>query len=211
MARDETIERVSFVWTEDNGATFQILEFLATISEQHSVTTRFTEHAIEDGSVVTDHVRPELDRLSISVLVTDTPTGAFADDVNGATIDAASGATNLFTEEVARVESIYEQLRTLSRSGIVLDVATSLRNYGSMVITEMATPRNSENSHSISLDVNLREVEFATLEIEQGRIPVSPRANRQKTNNRPTGETNASEQAKADEKTTILGGFGFGA
>jgi len=61
-----------FVWTDAAGQTKR-LYFDATMSEGHEFTAEITEHAVEKGANVTDHVRKNLDRLTLEVMVSNTP------------------------------------------------------------------------------------------------------------------------------------------
>jgi hypothetical protein len=62
-------------------AAFDLLE-----SETHTETCKATEHNVEDGSPVTDHVVIESSMLSLSLGVTNTPTGPDPDKGRGATM-----------------------------------------------------------------------------------------------------------------------------
>jgi hypothetical protein len=52
--------------------------FDAILSEDHSRTTLVTEHSVEQGSAVVDHVRPNPDELTLEAFVTNTP--VYSDD-----------------------------------------------------------------------------------------------------------------------------------
>lgn len=49
------------------------IEFDCTLSETHEASAQVTEHPIETGANITDHVRPMLARVSIEGLITNTP------------------------------------------------------------------------------------------------------------------------------------------
>jgi len=55
------------------GALLAFLEFDATITEGHASSVRITDHPVEDGSNVSDHVRSDPERLVLEVHVTNTP------------------------------------------------------------------------------------------------------------------------------------------
>ncbi len=54
------------------GQTF-FMEFDATLNETHDSSSDITQHPVEDGSVITDHVRPRPDALSLNVFVSNHP------------------------------------------------------------------------------------------------------------------------------------------
>ncbi len=51
-----------------------IVQFDATLVENHSSSAKATEHPVEEGAALTDHVRPDLDRVSVTGIITNTPT-----------------------------------------------------------------------------------------------------------------------------------------
>ena len=200
------IKRVSLEWEKGGAKSF--LEFPCTLSESHSVDTQFTEHTIEDGSVITDHVRPGLDQLDITAVVSNKPVDPLVrneiaegyNNVISATVDPSPGRDNYLTEDVDFVFLIFNQLRQLSREGtIISNVGTSLRNYGSMVVTNVSAPRDMANSYSTQMDITFRQVELVTLQVEDGNIPTVPRGNMQQSTNRPTTNANASEEERANQ------------
>lgn len=59
-------------WTDDNGAQAS-LELDVDTQESHELVSDITEHPVEEGADVTDHVRPRLRRVTIEGFVSDTP------------------------------------------------------------------------------------------------------------------------------------------
>jgi hypothetical protein len=59
-------------WTDDGGAA-QTLELDVDLQESHDLASDITEHPVEEGVDVTDHVRPRLRRVTIEGYVSDTP------------------------------------------------------------------------------------------------------------------------------------------
>lgn len=59
-------------WTDELGDS-KILYFDVCTDEQHHLQSEATEHPVEKGADVTDHVRPKVARLSLSYFVSNTP------------------------------------------------------------------------------------------------------------------------------------------
>ena len=59
-------------WEDDSGAA-QSLELDVDLQESHDLASDITEHPVEEGADVTDHVRPRLRRVTIEGYVSDTP------------------------------------------------------------------------------------------------------------------------------------------
>jgi hypothetical protein len=55
------------------GGALVTIEVDATIREEHAGTTTITEYHVERGADVADHARPENDRITCDVVVTNTP------------------------------------------------------------------------------------------------------------------------------------------
>lgn len=67
------------VYTTPNGYVF-VIDFDATITETHSQAATATEHPVEVGANVSDHVRAQLAKISLEGFVTNTPINAAAVD-----------------------------------------------------------------------------------------------------------------------------------
>lgn len=52
---------------------FSVLEFDVITGESHEIGATVSEHPVEEGANIADHVRPDLQRLKIKAYVTDTP------------------------------------------------------------------------------------------------------------------------------------------
>lgn len=55
------------------GGSLVLIEFDATIREEHTGVTTVTEYHVERGADVADHARPENDRITCDVVVSNTP------------------------------------------------------------------------------------------------------------------------------------------
>lgn len=79
---------MKFSWS-DNGNLKQI-SFDATTSETHIISATVTEHPVETGGPLTDHVRENPFKITVEVVVSNTP------------IDLPSAADDSFTDGVKR-------------------------------------------------------------------------------------------------------------
>lgn len=98
---------VELVYERDNGSEAVIL-FDATLSEEHRAEAEITEHPVERGANVSDHIRPKLERLRLDVHVTNTPIRdprSYPNKSGAQPVDLAGGAVlNLSNQEIFRVE-----------------------------------------------------------------------------------------------------------
>lgn len=65
-------QHVTISWQGESGQTFSIT-LDASLHEQHTGTATITDHPVETGSNVTDHIRPDPDMLTIEGIVSNTP------------------------------------------------------------------------------------------------------------------------------------------
>lgn len=60
-------------WTDKRTGQPRFIKFDACEMESHTQSSEITEHPVEEGSNIGDHVRHNLDQLELNVLVTNTP------------------------------------------------------------------------------------------------------------------------------------------
>ncbi len=65
-------------WTDKRGASRSIA-FSVVITETFEGKATITEHPVEKGANISDHVRDELDLLTLEVFVSNTPIGSYED------------------------------------------------------------------------------------------------------------------------------------
>ncbi len=109
-------------WQDPDSGQTEFVQFDAVLSEVHEDTVSITEHPVEIGVNVTDHARPEPERLALEVVVTSLPNLAVDTDlVYEATELSVSGMRDLGTRQipinVAR-SPITPSLAGLARAGL---------------------------------------------------------------------------------------------
>jgi len=165
-----------------------LVEFDASISETHSDSAETSDHPVEDGSDITDHIRVLPKTIEINGVITNTPI------IFLATLQAKSPVTGDLTRTLDRVETGYQQLQDFMNRGILVDVITSLRTYSNMVLLSMAVTRDAASGNILDCTLSLREMKIATAMSIDVPVPID------KANNE---EKNAGQkQAKPKETTT---------
>jgi len=117
----------------------------AVISEgtQYSVTV--TDHPIEDGSSVSDHIRDEPDQIQIDGIVSRTPT------IFGA---IAAGAI----PTPYRHEEAWQRLYGWLKAHTLVKVITSPRTWENMAIVSLSRSRSSEIGEALQVSIKLKEI-----------------------------------------------------
>lgn len=155
-----------------------IWNFDATTSESHQHTAEVTNHPVENGVDITDHIQLKPFKLTLTGIVTNTP---LAPGIN-------SSAT--------RIRELYDDLINLFESKQLLSVVTGLRRYTNMVITSVTVPRQAPNRQhiipSVSM-VQINTVEQAFVALESLGIPKKAKPKVDKTAEKTTKDPNSKE------------------
>lgn len=127
------------------------LELDVSVTEQHQMQVDVTEHPVESGASLVDHVRPKPEVLTLRGLVTNTPNNVDPDNPDPTNAERAGRAL--------------AQLRELKDSGTSLTVVTALRTYENMVLASVDIPRDASSGQALLFDATLREIRTATLRV----------------------------------------------
>lgn len=189
-------------------AQIGIIQFDASVSETHTSASEVTDHPVEEGSTITDHIRKLPKTIEINGIVTNTPL------VFLATFFAESPLTVDLNPTDSRVESAYSELERIQEEGEVVDVVTSFREYSNMAITNVSVTRDKSTGNVLDCTVSLREILFARALTLDLPIPknVANKAAKNK-GKKPKTESTAKQGAEADSmlssvKKGITGIFG---
>lgn len=128
---------------DPSGFTLQgVVEFDAdlTISEQHERSSVVTDHPVESGANVSDHVIVQPERVILRGFVTDSTAAVFA-------ADEGTGG------EPGRTQDAFDVLDQLAASREPMDVVTGRKEYSSMVITRLDLPRERPNSMQFTIEL----------------------------------------------------------
>lgn len=165
---------ISINWSD--GGNLKRVMFDAGVGETHLWTATVTEHPVEKGVAITDHVRPGAFRISLDLWVTNTPidlpSGADDSFTEGAQrqtsrLDLTPGAVPLdgsarrgdpvgsattyqWSAQFDRVRKIYDALTNLILNPPVsgITVLTTLATYDSMEIVNISVPRSASTGNN---------------------------------------------------------------
>jgi hypothetical protein len=132
----------------------KVIELDANLNEISSSSHQVTDHPVEDGSNISDHIIKDPEELQIDGLITNTPSSL---------VDALSASST-------RAEDAYDELKTLQENQEPVSVFTSKREYENMVITRLARTRNSGVGEAVQFSISLREIK--TVQSEVAEVPV---------------------------------------
>lgn len=137
-----------------------IIEFDCSESETHTSENEVTDHPVEEGSLISDHIRVLPDGIEIHGLVTDTPIVYLASVFAKSPVKPTKEASVLAVDD--RKNEAYDKLRELKNKGILIDTVTALRTYSDMTITSLTIARNADTGRVLDCTVVLREIQMAS-------------------------------------------------
>jgi len=139
------------------------MHFDAVVGETVTLSADVPEHPVEQGSNVADHITPEVDRLRLDVLVSNTP---IADVANrGATVQSLPTGIGVdvnvlvFPQQFDAVKDTVRDLERFRDEGILIDVVTHARYCASMVVTQIESkPRGT----SADITIQFKQVRIVS-------------------------------------------------
>lgn len=168
-----------------------------TVTETHTATSTVTEHPVESGANITDHIRPDPVQLSITGIVSDTPLGSKqiqrSIEVGGASVQVTqqeppSSATGFGRAAWAKLDAI----RTAAKP---VKVVTRDKTYDSMALVSLSVPKESKTGGALYFTAQFKQVRIVYNRTTRVVVAKAPKAHKkQDTGKQPTA---AVEQPKS--------------
>ena len=121
-----------------------VLQFDASLEEEHKVSVDITDHPIEDGAAISDHRIKRPIEFTLKAIITNTP--------------PALGAFFRYSNVATRDVDTWTLLKEASQTTALLTVKTTLDTYENMVIKEMSVPRTAALGNSLEVTITFREI-----------------------------------------------------
>lgn len=130
-----------------------VLELDCSISETHTYNSEISAYPVEDGSVITDHIRNLPERLSISGFITNNPVVQVqSSDITGE--ETVGNFVNLAFEEIQKIRNNREPV----------DIVTGLKVYSNMALESLTIPRSASIGDTFRFDANFVEIKIVNTE-----------------------------------------------
>lgn len=129
--------------------TIGVLELDALLTESTALSSQITEYPVEDGTVISDHITQESERLSLSGVIT--------------------GAGTLFNVGLGKYKliSAKETLRELHANRELITIVTGLDVYQDFAIESIEIERNSDDGERLNITAEFRKINKVTLRTEE--------------------------------------------
>jgi hypothetical protein len=206
---DET-QRDPDVGGDTLAVTFSELLIDATISETTDISAEATEHPVEEGIDITDHIKPNLLSMQLECIVTNTP--AYARLIEGAewatnelilpNQRSGVGARVLtFPTPIDRPVEVVDKLQELIMKGIRVDILDlRLGDVEGWLLIAMSPEVN--RTDSVRFLLTARQIRTAITEEVEAPSPRVERARRNQDRGRQNGSgENDTERNRVDAST----------
>ena len=207
----------SSLFFRDEDFGLEELKFDLLIDESHSLDFDIPEHAVENGSSISDHVCERLRSVQITGLFTNHPIGGkksgyvnedwtVNEEPDEVSVDGAEGRGNIALAN-------FEKLKEIARRRKPVRLVTSLEVYEEMVFESIPYSRGPDDGESIKFTAKLREVRTAkvsTVRRDGVWNPPAPKtqatdAGKKMAENNKAGKATAVERSSSKIEESITG------
>jgi hypothetical protein len=185
------------IFGERTRAKVGVVQFDCSVSEQHTDEAEISEHPIEDGGVISDHIVDLPSGLVLNGLVTNTPI------VWLASLNAKSPIEGDSSNPKDRVQTAYDELRRVKREGERVTVVTSLRVYPNMAIKNISVVRNTQTGNILDSTITLRQLDIVKTLSADLPEPLNS-GNAEKSDKGRLGKKDASDATEGSENVSAL-------
>jgi hypothetical protein len=145
----------------------EFIQFDLILNETHNFSSEVTEFNVEDGSIISDHIKNNLENGSVTGLVTNFTLNRFGIVTN-------------------RAQDAFDALKLLRKERKLVTLITVMEVYNNVAITDVSVDRSSDTGEAIALNITFKKVNVVKLKSVQ--IDTGITVNNMETNqNRQTG------------------------
>lgn len=139
----------------------------ATMDETHDLANTVTDHPVEEGSPISDHSRPEPDRVTLRCFISNTPLSTEQQQ------RAIQEGVFKFQTTAARAVEIgavdgrgaqaFAALKKLRDEGTLVKVVTTLKTYAvssseGMIVEHLTVPRTLQDYDGLAFTIVLKQI-----------------------------------------------------
>lgn len=181
-----------------------------TVTETHTATSTVTQHPVESGANITDHIRPDPVKLAITGIVSDTPIGARevqkALNVGGVSVQIRQQDTP--TSPVGFGRAAWSKLEEIRNAAKPVTVLTRDKKYESMAMVSLSIPKKAKNGGALYFTAQFEQVRIVFNRSTRIVVAKAPKSHKkQDTGKQPTAEL-AQPKSYSSEARDIAGDAG---
>ncbi len=157
----ELVEKVSILFREKEHRLGELVVD-AFVSETHHLSAKVTEHPVESGGCIVDHIYNEPVRLEIKGIISNTPM-----TLVGLTVFRT--ARNYFNDQSNDLAGeAFKKLEKIFAKREPITIATSLKDYHKMVLESLSIERDGHSSASLHFSCTAKQIRV----VDQRRINI---------------------------------------
>ena len=131
-----------------------------TVTETHTATATVTEHPVESGSNITDHIRPEPVQLAVTGIITNSPIGTRQTqrviNAGGAVVTATQ--LEAAPNALGYAQTAWKKLEGYRQTAKPIRVVTRDRTYESMAMLSLTVPKTAKTGDALEFSATFKEV-----------------------------------------------------
>jgi hypothetical protein len=154
---------------EDSKVSIGEIVLDAALEEAHTLQARATEHPVEIGSEVADHVHALPATLNLEGVISNTPLSAF-------------GLTMFRDDD--RAHAAFKTFEAIILTGKLIDIVTTLKTYKNMIIEDFVVTRSADSVDALRFSCTAKQISMVSsklINIAPKQQPKLPRARRKKS------------------------------
>jgi hypothetical protein len=143
------------------------IEIDACMEETHTLNNTVTDHPVEQGFNISDHVRPEPDVVTLRCFISNTPLST--EQQTRAVQEGSVQFTTTSQQDVeigaidGRGADAFKKLKKLRDEGTLIKLVTTLKEYGNsstegMVVQSITVPRTTKNYDGLEFSITLKQI-----------------------------------------------------
>ena len=167
------------------------------LSEDHSLNAAVTQHPVQDGSVISDH---------ISVLPRSGTMRALISNFSLSTAEPPEDEEGL-NELYQRAESsvlpnraadAWEALKKLVENRELVQIVTSLEVYSNVALTSVRTTRDADSGDALEIEIDFEQVKIVQLKETKVTAQVQPRDMKSTINQKSAVQVNSGQKVGSE-------------
>ena len=147
---------------DKSGKVLNHLPFNLFISEDHEINFRVSEHPLQDGSTVTDHVHREPYKVTVEGMFTNHPLKKF-EETNEVKLKDEYATSEVRSTLSNTALANFEKVKELAKKREPVRLVCSLEVYPKMIVTSIKATRDSKSGSSIRFTMTLQEIKTVSL------------------------------------------------
>ena len=207
--RFEPTVPVSLFYRADGWSVGEIsLDLILT--ETHSLNAVVTQHPVQDGSTISDHITILPRSGTMRVLVSNFSLSTAEGDARAAWDEIYAQGEAAQKTLPKRAEEAWKKLKDLVKTRELVKVVTSLEVYEDVALTRVETTRDGDTGDALEIDIDYEQVTKVKLKETKVTVQVQPSDMKSTINQKSAVQVNSgqkvgTEATAAEEAQLTLG------